>query len=274
MAFLNVEGNEIGIPLARKLGIGAGDAKIDKPARIVEIAQNLPIKINAVLDECIPFDQGAQKACLLAFNHTTQARVGKGLVANKTDALNLDLAPFKDFKHQIDAIVAPADHFGCHPRSDAAILAIGLRDNASVPLGLCRAEHLTRFALDEPGKVFILDLVVTLKRDLVDRRKLDHADQKIAALRHQFHIFKKTRSKDFLISVVQLPRRDGLVARNARIGQNRSGFDPLVSFNRHRRKAIGLRIGPLARSKQKNNKEKREDATCAYPRRKKKVAAL
>ena len=87
-------------------------------------------------------------------------------------------------------------------RGDAALLAVGFGNAGRVRFRDRRAEDAARLRLHDLRKRFVINALVALKGDLVDRWEFDNAHDKRIATRLNLDRFEKTRGENPLIAVV------------------------------------------------------------------------
>ncbi len=83
LAFGHVNHQEHAVALWGQFSIGAVDAEVHIAARLVEIAQNLFVKFDTVLNQRVLVDKGTQIARLFGFQHPAQTAVRIFAVAHK-----------------------------------------------------------------------------------------------------------------------------------------------------------------------------------------------
>ena len=75
LAFLNIENQEVAIALFGQFGINRNSLKIHVTTRLIEIAQDLTVKFDAILDQSVGSYKGPEQPCLFGLEYTTQAPV-------------------------------------------------------------------------------------------------------------------------------------------------------------------------------------------------------
>ena len=203
------------------------------------------VKFHPVFDQRVALDQGAQQTGLFGGQHTAQAAVGIGFVANKADTLDLGQGAFENFEYQINAVVAAADDTGGDTRRNAPGLVIGLGDFGGVIFGDIGRKHPARFALHDLLQHLVVDAAVALETDAIDGWKFRHFDHQLVALWRNFHAFEQAGAQNTLIGLVHLGGADSLATGDSRVAEHCGVFDTGVSLDRKAVKLIRLRTsGP------------------------------
>src|SRR5262249_60310569 len=115
-------------------------------------------------------------------------------LAAKLDALDPGLYALVDLKNEIDAIIREFDDLGLDLHVETAAAAVDLDDARRVGLHDGARERSALLGLDFAFQLFILDLLVALKRDAVDHRIFDHGDNQASALNRRPAILEHTRA--------------------------------------------------------------------------------
>ncbi len=231
LAFGDINNKEHTIAFFGDFGVGAVDPHIDITARQVEIAQDLAVELQPVLNQGISANESAQQACLFGLQNPTQTAVREHPVAHKRHALHLSGVAFRDLKHQVDAVVAAADDARRHGRSKTPLGTIGLSQGGGVALCDGRIEDPARRRLDQRQQCVILDAAVAFKADPADGREFgDFDDQRVAA-RHDFHALEHTAVQNALVGVIQLARAHGFATLDAGVGNDCRGLNALIALN-------------------------------------------
>ena len=241
LAFLDIKGDEEGIPFPRQRGIDVQNLKINVATRLVEIRQKLTIERDAVTDESVPTNQHAKKPCLLCFKDAAQAALGIAAVADERNSLNLSDARFVDFEYQINTVVGAFNDLWRHGNVYAAPVDIHFGDRGNITLRLGGAINAAWLRLNNRQKVRITHLIVAFNVDPVDRWTLHHRDGQSVAAWGDINTGKEPRGADVLDRGVKLPCGHCLTAADSRKRQDCSVFNAQVSVDRHVGKREALR---------------------------------
>ena len=198
---------------------------------MIEIAQNLLVKLDPVLNQRIAAEELTQDTSLFGCQNTAQAAVAELTVADKAQTFDFRQRAFENFKHQINAVVRPANDPWSHSGRNPTLRSIGLGDCNGVALCSGWVEHAAGLGRDRLGERIVLKAPVALKTDDVDGWVFDYGnDQRITA-RRELDAFKQAGRKDVLIGFVQIAPRQHLTRSDSRVTDDGAVIDTVVSFD-------------------------------------------
>src|SRR6185437_7906696 len=216
LAFLDREGDEEAVARRRQLGHRRHDAEIGVSFRQVEFAQQLAIVGEAVGIVVVLAREEAIPARLLGLQDLAQATGAELVVADKGDAAHAGHRPLVDLEHQVDAVLLERDDLGIDGSGEAAVAAVEVEDALDVALHLGARIDDTRLELHLGVERLIAELVVTLERDAVDDRILDHPHDECVTVAAQRDVREKPGGEQALQRAVDAVR----VKRVARLDQH------------------------------------------------------
>lgn len=172
--------------------------------------------------------EGAQQARLVRLDDRPQPPVGKRLVPGEADPLDAGHPALVDLEHRIHAVLGQADD----DRIDGGVVApgrpVGVDDALRIGLGGgCRVGK-PWLQLHYLGQLVIVDLVVALEGDLIDRRVFLDGDNETAGLGHHLHVLEQARLEKIAHREVELLGRDRLAGLDPGKHPDRIGLDTLV----------------------------------------------
>src|SRR5262249_49536153 len=159
------------------------DAYVDEAVLEIEPTQQLAIGLDPVrIINVTGLQEGQQQSGLGGLDHVLEPVGRIGEIANKLDQLDPGLYAFVDLKDEIDAVVRELDDLGLDLHVETAAAAVDLDDARRVGLHNRTRQRPALLGLDFAFQLFILDLLIALKRNAVDHRIFDHADDQASAL--------------------------------------------------------------------------------------------
>ena len=207
------------------------DLRIGIAVLHVELAQQLAIEIEPVGIVDVGRLEPGQPALLGRAHDFLQLRVGKGLVADEADVLDLGTRPFADFVDDVDAVLLEFDDLRLDGGGEQTLLLVHVQDALHVGLGLGLCEHGARAELDFALQRFVLDVLVAFEDDLVDDRVLDeeHDHDRAAAL--YAHVAEQTCFEELGDAVVGEAGVVGLADLQRKVRPHGLGLDAAVALN-------------------------------------------
>ncbi len=99
--------------------------------------------------------------------------------------------------------------------------------------------------MDDLFQILVLEHLVALKRDDVDRRVFDHLDDQGTIRGHDLHVAEQAGVEQALDRGVQVARSDFAVRRQLHIGQDSRSLDPAIALDDDPRRRLSQRHNPL-----------------------------
>ena len=188
LAFFDRERDVEPAAVGREFGDGRNHPEIGEALAEVEPSQLLAVKRQPVrivvvvrLQE-IPPDRFAGRDLV------AQRTVAEFLVADEDDSADAGRRAFADFEHEIDAVLRQLHGLRFDLRRKPAAAAIDFDDALNVALHLGARKHHARLQLHFVFERLLRNLRVTLERDAVDDRILDHLHQHAAVRLFDLHV--------------------------------------------------------------------------------------
>ncbi|MFT3974516.1 MAG: hypothetical protein QM699_14010 [Amaricoccus sp.] len=229
LALADAERQEKAVALAGDVRGGGQDLKVDVAALQVELPQHLLVDFHPVGVIADIAEQPGQPVGLAALDRPAQLPVGIRLVADEVDALDVGRPAFLDLEHQVDAVFRLADDDRVHRRAIAAGLLVGIDDALRVGLGRDDGVGEPRAQLDHFVQLVVVEAVVPLEGDPVDRRVFLDGDDEAPGLRHHVDALEQPGVVELADGEVDLFGRDRLARLDAGEHPHRVGLDALVA---------------------------------------------
>ena len=242
LPLFNVKGNQIGITATGQLNVHIINREVDIATRLVEVGQNPFIEINAVGNVSIAANNRAQDTCLFCSEDTAQATIREAAVAREPDPFHLGHAVFCNFENNVNAVVGQTDDARCYDRVDPSLISIGCRNVGNVSLNAAWAVNAAFLRAKKRKEFVILQAAVAFKVDAIHGRVFRYGDDQLATARFYLDRFKQSCCANTLARIVKFGGRYGLTLRDAKIAEDRCGFDPLVPLDRDGVHGKGLRL--------------------------------
>ena len=231
LALLDREGDDEAFAIRGQLGDGRADVEIGVAAGEVVAAQELLIERDPVRIVGVVAAQEAIPCGLLGLDHAAQIVVIERLIADEHDPRHLGERPFVDLEHQVDPVLRQLDHLGLDGRREPAVAPVELEDAADRVLhARARIDH-ARPQLQLGLECLVVQAPVSLERDPVDDRVLDHRHDQPIALAAQRDVVEQTGCEQVLERAVELDRIERIAHRDREIAADRRRLDPLIALD-------------------------------------------
>ena len=223
------EGEEEAAALARELGGGREHLEVDVAALEVELAQELAVDLEPVGVVGGAAEDEAQPVRLVGLDHPPQAPVGEHPVAGEADPLHRGPASLGDLEDEVDPVLRLADDHRVDLGRIAPRRPVGVDDALRVLLRRGHRIGEPRPELHDLGELLVVERVVALEGDLVDRRVLPHGDDEPPGLGHHLHVLEEPGVEQVAHREVQLLGRHRLAGLDAGEDPDRVRLDALVA---------------------------------------------
>ena len=231
LALLHGEGDDEALPVRGQLGDGRAHVEVGVAAGQVEPAQQLLVEGHPIGVIGVVRGEKAVPGGFLGLDHVAQVAVVELAIADEHDARHLGERALVDLEYEVDAVLRQLDDLGLHGRGEAAVAAVQLEDAADrVLYARARVDH-ARSQLQLGFQDIVLQAAITLERDAVDDRVLDHRDDQLVALAAQRHVVEQPGGEQVLERTVELGGIERIADPDGEIAAHRHRFDALVAFD-------------------------------------------
>ena len=154
----------------RQFGNGRNHAEIGIALRQIKLAQFLLVESETIGIVARARAEKAVEPRLLGNHFTAQVAVGKFVIADDVNLLDLGLRPFSDFKHDIDTVLVELHHFRLNGCSKTPLALVQFDNARDIGADLGARENLTRSQLDFGFDLVVFKTLVAFEDDPVDHR--------------------------------------------------------------------------------------------------------
>src|SRR6516225_9255644 len=167
----------------------------------------------------------------LCLNNSPQFAIGILMISDEINAAYSCKLSFVDLEYEIDSVFRELDYLGFHGCPKPSAPTVEIEDAFDIVLDPSARVNHAGAQLYFGAEVFLVELVVALKRYAVDDRIFDDFDDQSVADQAEVDIGEQPGGKQRFQRTVDAFLVPGITRLDLQIRANRLGFDALYPFN-------------------------------------------